>query len=193
MHFRRPATGPNHSPARRSLRVAAAAAAAGLALSACSAGDAEQATAPALTETCVAFSYGTLRTDVRQPTPKTASAIMQLLPIAYGFQYGQEPPAELMSSSSVSGGTNPATGEPRTVAALGQEMDTMFAAQHPGIGTGGAVPDDRASLCFKWDLRANTVAVSSGSYILPFRPFKDVGRDPLIPTQVLPGDIAKAS
>jgi hypothetical protein len=187
MHFRRPATGPNHSPSRRSLRVAATAAAAGLALSACSAGDAEQASA----ETCVAFSYGTLRTDVRQPTPKTASAIMQLLPIAYGFRYGQEPPSELMSS--VSGGTNPATGEPRTVAVLGQEMDTMFAAQHPGIGTGGAVPDDRASLCYKWNLQANTVAVSSGSYVLPFRPFKDIGRDPLPPVQVLPGDIAKAS
>ena len=171
----------------------AAALAAGIALTACSAseasGDNSASAAAQSAEACVVFSYGTLRDDIYEPVPRTAQAILRLLPVAYELQYGQDVPVEL--TTELSAGVDPGTQLPRTVDELGKQIDEMLQAQHPGLGDGGPVADDRASLCYYFDLEKEAVQVGPGSYALPFTYPDGVGREPVTPTLIQAGTTAR--
>jgi hypothetical protein len=135
------------------------------------------------------FSYSKLRENAQEPAPRTAEAIVQLLPVAYTFAYGDDIPLEL--TAEVSAGVDPASNVPRTVEDLGQQVDDMFQAQHPGLGDGGAVPDDRSSLCYIFDLLEEKVQVGPGSYVLPFTFPGGIGRESVRPTVIQPGATAQ--
>ena len=177
----------------RPVPLVAAALAAGIALTACSAseasGDNSASAAAQSAEACVVFSYGTLRDDVYEPVPRTAQAILRLLPVAYKLQYGQDVPVEL--TTELSAGVDPVTQLPRTVDDLGKQMDEMLQAQHPGLGNGGPVADDRVSLCYVFDLAKETVQVGPGSYALPFTYPDGVGREPVTPALIQAGTTAR--
>ncbi len=177
----------------RPVPLVAAALAAGIALTACSAseagGDNSASAAAQSAEACVVFSYGTLRDDVRNPVPRTAQAILRLLPVAYELQYGQDVPVEL--TTELSAGVDPGTQLPRTVDELGKQIDEMLQAQHPGLGNGGPVADDRVSLCYVFDVARETVQVGPGSYVLPFTYPDGVGREPVTPALIQAGTTAR--
>lgn len=164
-----------------------AAALAGLAaMASCSSGDAlAPVAAKTPVETCVAFSYGTLRGDVRESVPKTAEAIRRLLPTAYKLRFGRDIPAELVDTLSAT--SDPVTGKTQSIEEIGEGYDKMFAEAHPGLGDNGPVADDRSSICYTFDLDAERVTILPGSYVLPFTYPGSIGQEPLEPKMVSAG------
>lgn len=167
-----------HNPLFRRLPYALAAAGLG-ALAGCSAAGETASTSSdqKTAETCVAFSYGTLRQDTRQTAPRTADAAKKVAAIAWQFRYGSELPDDFIAGLH---SVDLISGKSVSLSEFGAQIDNVFSKQHPALGNGGPVPDDRIGLRF--DLKKKTVSVSS--YISPFRGASDYNRPSIIPTEI---------